>query len=193
MLDEVVVAAVASWESDGWRSFDDHEANRTVQLYKWIEEAIRVTPDLRSLSPRLEWVQPTPQMYAGTESATKIPRPDIRIFVGTSAGVTVECKRLSLSNQHPVRYVGEGMNRFVSGSYSSSEERGRMVGYVEADRPHQIVAAVNASVCSHPAMGPDHVLDVALPAGSSLHRYRSSHKRAPLPDISLIHHWIDVT
>jgi hypothetical protein len=192
MVDDAVVAAVSSWSADGWRSFDDHEANRTMQLYKWIEEAVHVNPSLRSLTPRLEWVQPTPGMYAGTESATKVPRPDIRLAVGAAAGITLECKRLSLGSQHPSRYVNEGMKRFVSGEYAAAEAQGRMVGYIEADDEADILAAVNAAVVSSPSMGANHVLHVFALDAPSLHRYRSEHTREKSPPIRLVHHWIDV-
>lgn len=191
MIDEAVNTAVASWHADGWTTFGPHEADCTVQLYARMEDAVRKTPALRTLSPRLEWVQVTPAMLAGTESAATAGRPDLRFYVG-SAGRTVECKRLSLATSHPRLYVDEGMARFVTGAYASSETRGGMVGYVQEDAPDDIVTAINKSVLAHIAMGKGHELKAVAPRGSSTERYASRHQRVSMPTIDLAHYLVDI-
>jgi hypothetical protein len=191
-VDEGIGAAVSAWQADGWLRYDDHEANCTIQLYRCLEESIRRIPRLRLLSARLEWVQPTPQMYAGIQSATKTSRPDLRLSIGRDAGITLECKRLSLGEGHPRNYVYEGMNRFVSGNYSASETRGGMVGYVQADAPAEILLAVNVAVAGHPSMGAGHELQPDASIAAVTDRYKSSHDRASLSGIELTHYWLDM-
>jgi hypothetical protein len=192
MINEAMNAAVSSWRDDAWIRFGDHEADCTVQLHARVEEAVRKTPRLRSLSPRLEWVQVTPGMLAGTESAATAGRPDLRFYVGLRVGVAAECKRLSLGAGHPRLYVNEGMARFVTGEYASKETRGGMIGYVQADQPDEIVGVINRNVIAHAAMGPGHELRRAAAQQAITDRYRSEHQRVKMSTIDLEHYLVDM-
>ncbi len=190
-IEETLIAAAASWKTDGLQRFNDEEANCTIQLYRWGDEAIRKTSTLHALSLQLEWVQPTPEMLAGKEDAGNSSRPDLRFSIG-SVGRTVECKRLTARSPWLRRYVYEGMDRFVSGVYAPSEDRGNMVGYMQADEPTTIVDGINTQVAAHPAMGSSHKLVPSSARPPIQDVFRSTHIRKSSPSILLTHYLVDL-
>lgn len=192
MIDRMLNAAVSMWAAEHWIRFDDREANCTIQLYRCIEHVIRTTADLCVLTVRLEWVQPTPAMLAGQESAQKMRRPDLRVTVGYEAGITIECKRLSLSGGYPKKYVADGMDRFVSGEYSKRETKAAMVGYTQGAECDELVAAINVAVEAHHRMGASHRLYPVEPLPFIPDMYESLHDRTRHPRIVVSHYLIDV-
>lgn len=192
MLDEMLDGAASLWATNDYTRFDDDEANCTIQLYRWSDEIVRTTTGLRVITLTLEWVQPTPSMIAGLESATGSSRPDLKVAIGRAAHLTIECKRLSLSNNHPRRYVTQGIDRFVSGEYASTQERGAMVGYLQADDPGSIIPKVNSVIIEHPSMGSSHQLKEAKALTHINLVYGSEHQRIEKPIIQLKHYLIDL-
>ena len=149
-------------------------------------------PELRILSLQIESVQPTPAMLAGEESATKMTRPDIRVRISQEGDLIIECKRLSLSQSHPRKYVREGMMRFIEGEYGRRRAFGAMVGYILADKAEDIVAAINKQVEAHPDLTTDDHLQPLPPGTSIQHRYSSIHKRTKQQPIRLTHYHLDL-
>ncbi len=192
LIDQLILEGVAQWRSANWHRFDDLEINCTIQLYRWIREVGRSTPSLRILTVQLEWVQPTAEMIAGSESATGMRRPDLRISIGQVSARSVECKRLALADSLPKRYVDEGMYRFVSGSYGADEDRATMIGYVQANEPTDVIVAVNNEVDAHGGMGSAHRLHFQDSPNSILHRYESNHARGHLTTLRLWHYLVDM-
>lgn len=193
MIDDMLDASVSMWAAEGWIRFNDQEVNCTIQLYRCSEHVIRTTAMLYTLTVRLEWVQPTLAMLAGQESATRMSRPDMRVTIGYQTGITIECKRLSLSNGLPKKYVGEGMDRFVSGVYSKDESKAAMVGYVQGAKCNELLDAVNTEVDAHPRMGASHRLNPAKPLSFINHKWESSHERGLYPHIVISHYWVTLS
>lgn len=192
MLDEILDGAAGLWASNDYTRFNDDEANCTIQLYRWSDEIVRTTMGLRVITITLEWVQPTPGMIAGLENATGSSRPDLKVAIGRAVHLTIECKRLSLSNDHPRRYVTQGIARFVSGEYARTQQRGVMVGYVQADDPGSIVEKVNGVIVGHPLMGSSHQLKEATALTHVNFVYGSDHQRVEMPAIQLKHYLMDL-
>jgi hypothetical protein len=191
MVDDMLSAAIGMWAAENWVRFDDLEANCTIQLYRCCERVIHIRAVLHGLMVLQEWVQPTPAMLAGQESAAGMVRPDLRVRLGYEAGMTIECKRLSLSGGLARKYVSEGMDRFVSGAYSKQETKGAMVGYVQGEKCDELVAAVNVVVEAHHRMGPSHRLHEVQPL-PLIPKYESLHDRTAYPRITINHYLIDV-
>lgn len=186
-IDALLAEALDRWHADGWQRFDDQEANCTIQLYRWADDACRDTPRFRLLEIVLEWHQPTPGMLNGTESAVAMRRPDLRVRIGHTGALTTECKRLSLSAGHIKGYVDDGIRRFVTGAYAATETGGAMVGYIQADDPGDIVDAINGRIDTRPDMGPTHRLQPSSAVHSHRHRLRSEHTRVGLEPCALSH------
>jgi hypothetical protein len=192
LIDQLILDGVTRWRNANWQRFDDLEINCTVQLFRWMTEAGRSSSSLRILTVQLEWVQPTVEMIEGSESAAGMRRPDLRISIGQSAARVVECKRLALTSSFPKRYVDEGMHRFVSASYGGDDDEAAMIGYVQANEPVDIVAAVNTEVDAHADMGASHRLHFQSSPYGSLHRYASTHTRRQRSSLSLHHYLVDI-
>lgn len=190
MVEEMLTLAIQRWRASGWQRFDDLEINCTIQLFRWSEEAIDHNRGLESLSVQLEWVQPTPEMIAGLETAVTLRRPDLRVSVGRYSGRSIECKRLSLRNGHPRRYVNDGMDRFVSGGYGNGEAIGFLAGFIQRDEPNAIVTEVNTVVTTHPRMGPADQLEPVPTRGGGCQPYESHHSGSIGPPL-LRHYLID--
>ena len=58
-------------------------------------------------------------------------RPDLVLYLGGNRAnrMIVECKRL-LGSANALRYVRDGLMRFVNGDYPADDGRGVMVAYV---------------------------------------------------------------
>jgi hypothetical protein len=192
LIDQLILEGLAQWRAANWHRFDDLEINCTVQLYRWIREAGRYTPALRILTVQLEWVQPTPTMIDGSESAAGMRRPDLRISCGQASARSIECKRLALADSLPKRYVDEGIYRFVSAFYGADEDRGAMIGYVQANEPADVIVAVNSAVEAHGDMGATHRLHFHDSPSSILHRYGSNHSRNHRSELRLRHYLVDI-
>jgi hypothetical protein len=191
IIDEMLNAAVSMWAAEQWIRFDDHEANCTIQLYRCSQHVIHTTAVLHGLTIRSEWVQPTPEMLAGRESAERMNRPDLRVTIGDEAGITIECKRLALSGGYPKKYVDEGMDRFVAGTYSKDETKAAMIGYMQGGDCDELVAAINVAVrCTSPygcepsiapsgapSFHPRQVRVVSCPISVSFHRTQALYAR----------------
>jgi hypothetical protein len=186
-IDALIIEALDRWHADGWQRFDDQEANCTIQLYRWADDACRDTPRFCLLEIVLEWQQPTPGMLNGTESAVAMRRPDLRVRIGRANGLTIECKRLSRAAGHVMGYVDDGIRRFVTGAYAATETGGTMVGYVQTDEPPDIVDAINDRIDTHPEMGPTDILQPIPTVHPYVHRFRSEHARVELEPLALSH------
>lgn len=192
LVTDLLDAAVARWAADGWTRFDNHETNCTIQVYRWAQETLRLQPEFNVLTVTLESVAPTQRMLLGQDSAAAMRRPDLRISLGLEAKFVIECKRLTLSSSHPAEYVHEGMYRFVSGAYAPMETLGAMVGYILADDPRAIAAAINTQIDVHEGMGMSHRLEVSVALSTIPFHHKSTHLRRALPHIELVHLWIDL-
>ncbi|MEZ5371265.1 MAG: hypothetical protein R2704_00625 [Microthrixaceae bacterium] len=192
LVPDLIERALVKWRDGGFVRFDDYEANCTIQVFRWMVAERETNPDFHCVHPRLEWVQPTPEMFAAKESASHMRRPDIRLTIGDSAAWTVECKRLKLSDNLPRLYVDEGLERFVSGSYGASEATGAMIGYIIDDSPRQIVKAINRRVVEHAVMGAGHELKRRARTKRLLNRYVSQHRRSSHRKIEIEHYHADV-
>lgn len=189
ILDHLVVQAVERWAAASWERYDDQEVNCTVQIYR---HACAVSASDALLSVSLECVEVTRAVLEGKESAKSSGRADIRLAYG-KAGVAVECKRVSLSDGLPKKYVNEGMARFVRGRYSESEWLGGMIGYIQADEVYAIVDAINSSVDQHAQMGPAHRLKEDRSLIPIIGRYSSMHERGSLAPMNLAHYMVDMS
>lgn len=192
LIDQLIVQAVDLWRLANWQRFDDLEINCTIQLFKWISEAKHRKRNLEILNVQLEYVLPTPEMMAGTQSAATMSRPDIRISIGQAAERLLECKRLSLSNSHPKLYVLQGMSRFLTEHYGG-QARAAMIGYVQADNPRKVVVAINREVAATAGMGSGAQLRCGRSRQQSLYRYESIHHGTALTTVTLRHYILDLT
>lgn len=193
LVDRLLEEAAKIWRDDGWRRFDDREANCTIQIYRCSREAKRRELMYGLLLVQIEYVMPTRKMLIGTEDASGMSRPDIRVSVG-EVGRIVECKRLSLGRGQPRSYVYDGIARFVAGTYDSGGDVEYVVGYLQADPVDEVVEAVNDHVRKHPTMGQLDVLsrDQVKPTGVA-YRYGSRHRRNGTAPFEIRHYVLDVS
>jgi hypothetical protein len=183
-------AAVEHWHEADWITFDFHEVNCTVQLYRWCTQAVRENADLAFVTVQLEWLSLTTAMLDGKEDVATATRPDLRFTVG-AVGRSVECKRLSSWGPLSLLYVEQGMSRFVTGNYGVGEPVGYMVGYVQVGPTERCIERINARVDANPDMGTTSRL-ASVDSSSVASRYRSLHIR-PGGDLRLEHLMIDMT
>ncbi|MHB8246221.1 MAG: hypothetical protein ACYDGN_12880 [Acidimicrobiales bacterium] len=187
---EMLEAAVALWEQDGWTSHDGAEGDCTVQVYRWCRHLARHDRRFVFVSVQFEWVYVTPAMFAGTERVKSADRPDLRLEVG-AVGRAIECKRLAPIGGWTRDYVYEGLARFVVGDYAGNEPVGYMIGYVQDGHRPELLKKINLHVVGHPSMGtPDQLHSLA--AGPNSSWSRSSHHRESLAPILVDHLLVDV-
>lgn len=60
-------------------------------------------------------------------SPTRSNRTDIEFFISFLGDFVVECKNLSSAEQ---RYINDGVNRFISGQFSSNDSEAAMIGFI---------------------------------------------------------------
>ncbi len=188
--EELLIAAAGMWQHGGWPRFDDDEANCTVQMYGYSRACIRNNPRFTLISVHLEWIDVTPEILQGKQSAKTAKRPDMRIEAGT-AGRTIECKRIAATGSWPRRYVHDGLARFVTGSYGHDETTGFMIGYVTDGRlprlPHlsHLVSRINHYIRRHSNMGSGQQITATHHSPPTLVGV-SRHSRSSQPNLSPI-------
>lgn len=188
---EILDAAVALWELDGWTSWDGAEGDCTVQVYRWCRHLIRHDQRFVFVSVQIEWVYVTAAMFAGAEKVKAADRPDLRVEVG-AVGRAVECKRLAPRGGWARDYVHEGLARFVVGDYARKEPMGYMIGYVQSGRHAEMLKKINLQVVGHPSMGAPDQLQPLAAAGAKSSWSRSNHKRMMLMPIQVDHLLVEV-
>lgn len=186
MVEELLGSSIALWRSAGWARFDDLEANCTIQLFRWAQVAADREAALRILRVELEWYQPSAAQIAGTESAARMPRPDLRVSIG-STGMLVECKRLRATGNLPKAYVEKGIARFVAHTYRSDTGGALMVGYLISGTVEAAILVINQHIGANPLMGASHRLVPVAPGLAAAARYRSTHARPGAVDVQLEH------
>ena len=198
--EELLIAAAGMWQHDRWPRFDDDEANCTVQMYGYSRACIRNNPRFTLISVHLEWIDVTPEILQGKQSAKTAKRPDMRIEAGT-AGRTIECKRIAATGSWPRRYVHDGLARFVTGSYGHDETTGFMIGYVTDGRlprlPHlsHLVSRINHYIRGHSNMGSGQQITAthySPPTLVGVSRHSRSNSQPRLSQIDISHLLIDL-
>lgn len=182
---DLLDAAVALWERDGWTSHDGAEGDCTVQIFRWCRHLVHHDHRFLFVSVQFEWALVTRAMFAGTEKVKSAHRPDLRLEVG-AVGRTIECKRLAPTGGWTRNYVYEGLSRFVVGDYAGNEPVGYMIGYVQDGRQPELLKKINLQVTGHPLMGVQDQLR-CLSIGATSSWSRSSHQRKSFGAI-LVHH-----
>jgi hypothetical protein len=163
-IEALLIVAIASWESEAFRRFNDHEVNCAVRV---LDHCLRMTHVA-------EWHQFLPAMLRGEESASNAARPDLRVVLGSSARL-VESKRLALRDGLPAAYVIEGMNRFLSGRYVIDGSRAVMIGYLVEEDAGVVVPAINTVIDGQPKMSSADHLRHDRDVTERYHLYRSHH------------------
>lgn len=179
---ELLEESMCRWEKDGWFRYNDEESNCTIRLYVFAEQTIRETPRFGVFRVTYDTAHPTKDMLEGRESTRKAARPDLIVHLGDT-GILVECKRLGTHSSQPGKYVNNGIDRFITGSYAAPHGFGVMVGYVQTGNRVKYVHAINRNIERHEAMGSSHCL-VPVP---STRRYQSNHVRPHAIDVNLEH------
>jgi hypothetical protein len=188
MVDGVLIAAVDAWHKSGFASFDLHEVNCTIQLYRHAQETKKNDPRWQAVLIVYEAQQPSPAMLAGLVSAELARRPDLTVYLGDQVKSRIECKRLGGAG-HAQHYVADGMLRFISGVYYA--DPGYMVGYVQLGEPQASIDAVNQIVETD--LGSAHTLRDAAPLTGVLTRLASSHANPPNDrSVRLTHYMVDM-
>lgn len=185
ILDDLILEAVALWQSSGLVRFDDREVNCSVQVFRHINIARRRRASFRILQPRLEHLLLTDEILTGQQSADTARRPDMHVSIGDRTNRAIECKLLSDTGPLARAYVREGMNRFVSGVYGTTDRRGRMIGFVVQGEHHDCVKRVNHQVVDFLDEG--HQLSGPPATSNDVTRYESTHARVGLEEIGLTH------
>lgn len=187
IVDGILVATVDAWHTSGFASFDLHEVNCTIQLYRHAQDSKKNDPRWQAVLIVYEAQQPSPAMLQGLVSADRAKRPDLTMYLGDQVKSRIECKRLGGAG-HAQHYVTDGMLRFISGLYYS--DPGYMMGYVQLGEPQASIDAVNHIVETD--LGSDHTMrNVAAPTGV-LTRLASSHTNPPDDrTVRLKHYMVD--
>lgn len=186
-VERIIIGAVNHWRDAGWRRYNDHEVNCSVQVY---DGAIRANTNPH-VHIELESVEITTDVLLGKASAKALARPDLRFSIGPRSYI-VECKRLSLRNGLVRLYVIEGMERFRSGYYGRSSIVGAMMGFIIAEDRLVIVDAINRYIIEHTNMYPSERLRTILPPPANPSIAESHHIRTHLDTLDLRHFFIDM-
>ena len=198
--EELLIAAVGMWQHDRWNRFNDDEANCTVQMYRCSRACIRSDRRFTLISVHLEWIDVTPEILQGKQSATTSRRPDMRIEAGP-AGRTIECKRIAATGPWARRYVHDGLARFVTGSYGHDETTGFMIGYVtDGHLPRllhlsHLVSRINHYIRRHSNMGSGQQITTthhSPPTLVGVSRHSRSNSQPRLSQIDISHLLIDL-
>lgn len=173
-IEALLIVAIASWESEAFRRFNDHEVNCAVRVLDHCLRIQKQSREFQVLTLVAEWHQFLPAMLRGEESASNAARPDLRVVLGSSARL-VESKRLALRDGLPAAYVIEGMNRFLSGRYVIDGSRAVMIGYLVEEDAGVVVPAINTVIDGQPKMSSADHLRHDRDVTERYHLYRSHH------------------
>ena len=189
--EELLIAAAYRWRRDRWYRFNDDEVNCTVQMYRHSRECIRDDRRFALITVHLEWIDVTPDILKGKQSATTAKRPDLRFEVG-QAGRTIECKRIAATGPWARRYVDDGLARFVTGTYGHAEATGFMIGYVLGGQFPSLVNRINYYIQRHADMGQDQQVKVTTKRHSppilvGVSQHSRSNSQANLTNIDISH------
>lgn len=189
---ELLASAAVEWLQAGCPRFNDHEASCTAGLVGRLLNKIDEGKVLR-LQPMvtLETGAWTPEHFAGKLDPTRVPRPDVVIWLGLQheARMNVECKRLLSGSATPRDYVKDGLCRFLNGRYPVDEGVGAMIGFLLDRAPPVACEQINRAVNTF--VGRDEPLKKDEPLATLDSVYRSAHSR-DAGDIELVHLLLDM-
>ncbi len=185
----LLAAAAEQWITDGCPRFNDHETSCTAVLVGLLAELIR-----RGRANAIQ-IAVFPETGGWTEAhldgradPNTVPRPDIALFLGLHHDVKmpVECKRLLRPNATARDYVLNGLYRFLSGAYETSDGEATMICFaMDRDAP---TACEDINKVIREQLSADQILTVAPPLGSFEAVYHSHHAHAgePLQTVHLL-------
>jgi hypothetical protein len=188
----LLAAAAEEWIADGCPRFSDHETSCTAVLVGFLADALRhgrasafqiaVFPETGG------W---TDAYLDGRVDPDTVPRPDIALFLGMQHDVKmpVECKRLLRPNATARDYVLQGLCRFLSGTYESSNGEATMICFVMDRDASEACEDINEVVREQ--LSADQILRAAPALGSFEAVYHSQHAPAGGP-LQTVHLLLDV-
>lgn len=188
----LLAAAAEEWIADGCPRFSDHETSCTAVLVGFLADALRhgrasafqiaVFPETGG------W---TDAYLDGRLDPDTVPRPDIALFLGLQHDVKmpVECKRLLRPNATARNYVLQGLCRFLSGTYESSNGEATMICFVMDRDASEACEDINEVIREQ--LSADQILKAAPALGSSETVYHSQHAPAGGP-LQTVHLLLDI-
>ena len=118
MVHTLLAEAAVEWLEDGCPRYDDREASCTASLAGRVLSKIDAGK-ASAIQPMLtlETGASTAAHFLGEADPTKVPRPDVVIWLGLqgAARINVECKRLLSGFASAHDYVRHGVCRFLNG------------------------------------------------------------------------------
>ena len=185
-------SGVECWAARQWRRNSDEEADCTLQLHQCCQALTRSVPAFGLFHAELESLTPSDAIVDGREPAITSARPDIRItIVGSSVGVSVECKRLRHSATDFRNYATRGLHRFTTGQYGARDPFGLMVGYLQGCGVRRALDGINRAIERSPDFQDSEVL-VFSGSTPALHRLFSAHERFRSPAFPVLHVFVEV-
>jgi hypothetical protein len=174
---EWLVASIEAWAAEDFDRYDDQETSCTTRIYHWCEELKRDRGGYYSLY-HVAYDGPvlTPDIRLGIRSPKYARKPDITISVGT-VNLHIEAKVLRPRPPRglPLAYVKNGMKRFISGYYPTSERPAMMIGYVMEGAVGTSLDAVNDIIIADEHLGPEHIIKLVERLGRMTELYESAH------------------
>jgi hypothetical protein len=137
---------------DTWRDFSLH---RQVRLEPRITAVFRDALIAAYVAADRSWFIALEDPVTDPTFGTELGRNDLRFYPpkhrGQTIFLTVECKRLHVRTESGFKhladkYVEQGVQRFVDGTYSSGLPCGGMLGYVMDDRLDDAFAKVQGEI-----------------------------------------------
>jgi hypothetical protein len=189
-LDDLVKAAIAGWEAEGFYAQGTDEPSFNVRVYDHMRR-IKQNDAMRwaLVSVTMETGYPTAAQLAGQADPLRLARPDIVVRFGGEHEMHIEAKRVDETRNLTRAYVRNGLRRFIDGLYAHSPN-GTMIGYVISDDLDGVLAAINDRIVEEPDLGAADVLSadgIPLP---TLRQLRSEHRDG---ECRVRHHHVLVT
>lgn len=132
--------------------------------------------------------------------ATPLGLIDIKVLYtwNDETYLTMECKRItSTENSLALKYVRNGINRFVSGKYSPGHAFGIMTGYVICGNPDGCAGRVSRTLLKEPVNETGYDSEFGWQTDDEIvegiRHYRTRHRQEPISiAIELIHAFVSL-
>jgi hypothetical protein len=182
--------AAKEWMGGGCIRFSDQEVACTAALAGCLNRILqeRRATGLQILA-FLETGGWTDAHLDGSADPTKVPRPDLALYLGLHHDVqmTIECKRLLNPSATARDYVTDGLFRFLCGKYPTDAGLATMIGFLLDRDPSQAQGQINSVI--EELLDEEQILQLASPIGGLDSAYRSGHS---LQGIEAIHLLLDI-
>jgi hypothetical protein len=188
----LLALAAQEWAAAGAPRFSDQETSCTAVLVGFLQDRLRARQSsgfqIAVFPETGGWSE---EHLDGRADPNRMPRPDIAMFLGVHHDVrmTVECKRLLRPDASARDYILDGLARYLTGAYATTNGQATMICFALDRDASQAVSDINGVISE--LLGEREVMRYAPALGSFRDVYLSAHSRGS-GEIQAVHLLLDL-